>query len=77
MDIDLNPPNAERPIPPATPLLQNRHRQRTASPIARMTRPTRSIDRTSIAFGFVQEARQIYPAEDDCSIGAVARGKRS
>lgn len=77
MDIDLDPLNTERPAPPTVAPTRRRHRQRSASPTTRKTKAMRLSDRALIAFCLVQEARQIYPAEDDCPIGAATCGKRS
>ena len=73
MNIDLSMPNVEPTVLPAMTARARQHRQRAPLRICRINGPMRSIDRTSIDFELVPEARQTYPAEDDRTTRAVAR----
>jgi hypothetical protein len=76
MDIDLNTPNAERTALPAIVAAPKRTQNRRRRPlsICHSSRPTGSADRALTAFAPVPEARQTYPAEDDCATHCAGAG---
>lgn len=74
MDSDLNTPNARPAVRPAKTARAQQHRQRSPLRTRRANTTMRVIDRAAIAFALVPEARQTYPAEDDCTTRAAAHG---
>jgi hypothetical protein len=74
MDIDLNTPSAERTALPAIVTAPERSRALRRRPlsICHSSRPVDSAGRALTVFAPVPEARQTYPAEDDC---ATRRGR--
>jgi hypothetical protein len=69
MDTDLNTSNAERTALLALVTAPKRIRNRRRRPLAicHSSKPTGSAGHASTSFAPVPEARQTYPAEDDCA----------